>query len=33
MRIETERLILRRFNNTDAKQAHELFCDEEACGG
>lgn len=30
MNIETKRLLLRRFEKSDAKEAHELFCDEEA---
>ena len=29
MNIETERLLLRYFVKNDAKEAHELFCDEE----
>lgn len=30
MSIETKRLLLRHFSKSDAKEAHELFCDEEA---
>lgn len=30
MSIETKRLVLRHFAQADAKEAHELFCDEEA---
>lgn len=30
MMIETEKLFLRYFAKSDAKEAHELFCDEEA---
>ena len=28
--VETKRLLLRQFFESDAKEAHELFCDEEA---
>ena len=28
--METKRLLLRQFKKRDAKEAHELFCDEEA---
>ena len=30
MIIETKRLLLRHFAKSDAKEAHGLFCDEEA---
>lgn len=30
MTIETKRLLLRYFSKNDAKEAHGLFCDEEA---
>lgn len=30
MKMETKRLLLRQFEDKDIKEAHELFCDEEA---